>query len=235
MGRSLSVGLLAQYVGPMPLTTNPAGSPPDPRADDTLEALLPPRRRRAGATVAVLAVFVLLVAWFSPQLLRPSIWSGNGGGALTTFTTPGPQVLTTTLTDTESWTPFTLVEIEDVPGARVIDAWLVTGADARAAERGVAGTPATVEDYLARVLRAPGDAQLPQRLTSDGPAALLVLWAIESCAALEQGAEPVAVLHNVVGATTTDTLPSFTAPDRDLLAGSATTEVDVASDVCTRS
>lgn len=216
----------------MPLTTGLAGSPSDPRPDDTLEGLLPPRRSRTGAAVAVLAVLVLLGAWFSPQLLRPSIWSGSGGGALTTFTTPGPQVLTTTVTDTESWLPFTVQEVRDVPGARVVDAWLVTGAEARTAERGVVGTPSTVQDYLAEVLQAPEDAHLPRRVPSGAPVALLVLWEIEDCGALEQNAEPVATLRNAIGATSNNTLPSFAAPDPGLLAAPQAPNADADIDVC---
>ncbi len=228
----LSIGFLAQYVGPMNLTTRPASPPSGPPPDDTLEGLLPPRRRRTGAAVAVLAVLLLLVAWLSPQLLRPSIWSGNGGGALTTFTNPGPQVLTTTVTDTESWLPFTVQEVGDVPGARVVDAWLVTGAEARAAERGFGVTPATVEDYLAEVLQAPQEARLPRRVPSGAPVALLVLWEIEDCGALEQNAEPVATLRNAIGATTNDTLPSFAAPDPGLLAAPQAPNADADIDVC---
>lgn len=118
-----------------------------------------------------------------------------------------------TQTETESWTPFTLTEIADVPGARVIDAWLVTGAGARTATLGFAGETATVDEHLATVLETPADARLPQRVTSDGPAALLVLWQIDDCTALERDIDPVATLRNVIGATTTDALPYFTAPD----------------------
>lgn len=201
----------------MPVTTSLFATFPDQPADGTLAGLLPPQRQHAGAAVAVLVSLVVLVAWFSPQLLRPSVWNGSGGGILTTFTTSGSEVLTTTLTNTESWTPFTVVEVEDVPGARVVDAWLVTGVGVRAAARGITGTPATAEDYLASVLSDPAGAHLPQRVRTGGAAALLVLWAVDDYTALEQDIEPVIVLRNVVGARTTDTLPSFTAPDPSVL------------------
>lgn len=178
----------------------------------------------------MLAVLVLLVAWFSPQLLRPSIWDGNGGGTATSFAGAEPQVLTTTVMDTESWLPFTVVGVGDVPGARVLGAWLVTGPDARTAERGVAGSPASAEDHLAEVLASPADAQLPRRVTSGGPTALLVLWAVDDCGALQADAEPVVTLRNVVGAGLTDRLPDFSAPRPDLVAVEAP---DTGPAVCT--
>ncbi|WP_344554315.1 hypothetical protein [Pseudokineococcus marinus] len=193
------------------MTSSRDGSAPD--GAGSLEQLLPPRRRGAGATVAVVAVAVLLAAWASPQLLRPSVWDGTGAGVVATFTDAPSRVLTTTLTDTESWTPFTVVDVEDVPGARVVDAWLLTGADAEVAGRGVAEAPTTLDDHLGRVLPASGAGHLPQRLASGGPVALLVLWDVEDCGALVEGTEPVAELRNVVGARTTDTLADFSAPD----------------------
>lgn len=207
----------------MSVTTPRAGKPEDPRADDALEALLPPRRR-TGAVVPAVAVLVLVLAWFSPQLLRPSVWDGSGGGRSTTFGPAGSQLLTTTVTSTDSWLPFTVERVGDVPGARVVGAWLVTGPDAVTAERGVEGSLVSADGYVAQVVSSPSGAQLPRRMAAGGPAALLVLWEVEDCDALQPEVEAVVTLRNVLGVTVVDTLPSFSAPSSDLVTAEAGAE-----------
>src|SRR4051794_1489789 len=113
-------------------------------ADPTLATLVP--RPSPWRNVLLVAVaFAALVT--VPVLVNPSIVPGSTGGGSNAFP-ESRQVLTFLQVETAGPLPVTVLDVDDVPGATVVDAWLL-GADAMST--GAPGTPADGAAYVAAI------------------------------------------------------------------------------------
>lgn len=179
-----------------------ASAPPDP----TVAALLPARSTGRNLVLAVAAVAVLAGAWWSPVLLRPEVESLANG----TWTVSGPDgdvVAVGEITAREGPSA-TVVDVSDVPGARVVAAWL-------APERDLA-TEWPTDVPAADVARNLGAEPLPARVDGGRDALLVVHWLITDCSALSDDVGPELTLRGTLGTTTTVRLDPLLGPAFDL-------------------
>ena len=179
---------------------------------DTEVPAAPERRtdRRAPAgrvAVAVLVVLGLVGGWLHQGPLQPSV-VGNPAG----YWRPVPPdgVLVRTDLDVTGWPSVLLREVRDVPGAHVVDAWVVPDADDAAM-----GTPSSIEPAdLALGPQSPG--ALPQRVEPGARPDLVVRWEITDCDALVEGSRPKVGLRSGVGIMRTQEFDALTGPAFDL-------------------
>jgi hypothetical protein len=138
------------------------------------------------------ALILLLVGFVSFTVLRPQVTEGDGGGSWGIVAETG-QVITQVSIEAgwASWGGFELVAVDDVPGAAVAGAWLLT-----ASERDRLPADPLSEAFLDLDL---DEAALPRRLGHQERADLIVLWDITDCSALVERRRPEVVLHNLVG------------------------------------
>lgn len=182
-----------------------------PEADPTLTALVPrPAPARTAAFVA-LAVAALVAAWFAPAVLRPTLGGDYANG--TWYVSQG-LVVGTLDVDPQAWPSAELVAVEDVPGARVVDAWIVPRSDHEVPE---AGGGADAVDELAAVHGAAAleAGRVPVRLDGD-VARLVVVWDVEDCALLTDAVRPEVVLRTSLGTTVHEPVAEVAGPAMDL-------------------
>jgi len=173
-----------------------------PVGDPTLAALVPAPTRTRNALLTTAAAVVLVAAWFSPQLLRPTLDGTTDGvvdvGSGGTTAVPGTHRLATAVVlDPRAVGPLTVVAVDDVPGARVVGAW-VHGGD--------------LTDASALLTWADAPSGSPEGRAGALPAAvgegdqLEVLWQVDDCAAFDAAATVTVHLRSVLGMTTTNEL-----------------------------
>ncbi|MGC5165513.1 hypothetical protein [Luteimicrobium sp. DT211] len=143
------------------------------------------RRRRVAAVIVVVAL--LVAAWFSPELVRPRLVDMDDAAWAPE---PGAIVETTVGAGAEAWPWLALDGVDDVPGARVVDASI---------EDETTGTPL-------------------DRIRSGDDAVLVVRWQVTDCDALSRRVRPAAHLRGALGTTTTQRLPAMAGPAFDLQA-----------------
>ncbi|TGJ96323.1 hypothetical protein DLJ96_11380 [Actinotalea fermentans ATCC 43279 = JCM 9966 = DSM 3133] len=182
-------------------------------SDPSLTALTPRPTRGRSLLLVVIAIVLLVGAWFSPDVLRPGPDVGAGSaGAWAAI--PQDEVVLRTV-DISMIAPIggTVVGIGDVPGATVVDAWLFQPPVETPALDSQTLAQQTVDDVLADAY-APGvldGAALPQRIAS-GPVQVVVLWKITDCGALDEWARPSMTVTNVLGMSFERPFPDFTGP-----------------------
>lgn len=177
-------------------------------ADPTVESLLPERSTGRNVALAAAGVLLLVAAWWSPAVLRPTVESVASGSWGVEGTDRG--VLATGQVVLHDGPAAMVTAVSDVPGARVVGAWLAEW-DATTAPRAATGTAREVAESLAGP-----DAALPALLGSGDDAALVVLWEVTDCAALVEGVEPEASVRGALGTTTTVALDALLGPAFDL-------------------
>ena len=199
-------------------------SPPaESSSPDPSMTRLAPTRSRARNRILVAAGFATLVAaWFSPNLLQPSIDETNGAHAGSWSALPSHhQVLTMTSLNSQTWPRVGVRSVVAVPGAEVAGAWI-------AAESVIADGHDDVDDadfdtgrdYLEAAIPAldfRAD-QLPRNVERGDTALLIVLWDIVSCDTLDSSSPPPAAvrLRTVVGTRGQADLPDIANPAFDL-------------------
>ena len=192
--------------------------------DPTLAALVPQRSRRRNLILVAVGVFVLLGAWGSQPMLRPS-FSSNYAGSWSALG-PHHQVLTIVSLAPDSWPYSDAIGIDNVDGAQVSGAWIVPDAQGRMdASVQYADFPTGLAYLKALLPDADLDRDaLPQRLRRGTPTQLIVLWNIDSCARLGPDASVRVELRSVLRTTSRANLPEFFHPgsNPDLLAQFAT-------------
>jgi hypothetical protein len=191
---------------------------PTVASDPTLSTLIPRRSTRRNLLLACAATVLLVGAWTSPQVLRPSVISHSTSGSSTPLARRH-QVLTTVELTPDGWPSVGAQSVGDLPGARVAGAWVLAG---RAAQSQVAADPAdyiTGPDYL-RASFPHADlgaaSRLPQRLYRGESAQLVILWEITDCGRLIRGQRPQIELTSVLGTSTREQLPDYVGPESAL-------------------
>ena len=144
--------------------------------DPTLESLVPRGSPlRSGALVG-LALALLVAAWFLPPLLQPGLFGSSGGGSSIVV---GPQrVVSTAMLQPHGLGGVRVTRVDPVPGAHVVDAWVVEG------DRSAPSDPTPASDEVLAALGAGPTTHLPRAVRSGGTATLVVLWHVDDCAAL---------------------------------------------------
>ncbi|GCD18890.1 hypothetical protein CTKZ_04520 [Cellulomonas algicola] len=191
-------------------TTDPDG--PLAVADDPdVDGLVPRPRRSAALAVGALVVAVLVGGWASAGA-RPSVVdpSGAAGGAAREL--GGDQVLVGVDLVPGGVGRLTVESVGDVPGARVLGAWVAPAT----AQPGVGSSTGGifVEDGPVPVPGEPfADAvPLPARVPGDADSSLVVLWDVTDCAVVQRLVEgPQVRLRTLVGPVT-EHLPALAAP-----------------------
>ncbi len=197
----------------MIVATPTPSTAPDP--DPTLSTLIPQRSARRNLLLASAALLVLVGVWTSPQVLRPSVVSNEGSAGAAEVLARQHQVLTVVGLTPEGWPSVGVQSVGDVPGARVAGAWVF---DDAALESQVASRPdryPTGLDYLRASF--PGRdfgaaSRLPHRLNPGKPAQILILWDVTNCSLLTENRQPQIELTSILGLTTHQQLPDWSAP-----------------------
>jgi len=174
--------------------------------DPSLASLVPQPSTLRNVVLVVGALTALAALALTPWLGHPTAVpiDSRGGAALLA----GGAI---TSVDLDPSAAVTLVRVDDVPGAHVVDAWVV-----RDNHDGTARLPdPDLADTAAGVTLGSSYDALPAHVTAHENAALLVRWTIDDCTALDEGAEPALVLRNVVGLSSMQTLPSWLGPQID--------------------
>lgn len=157
-----------------------AGAPHDP----TLDALVPRRSSWRNWALVIVAVAVLAVAWWSPTLLRPDMSTIPGAGGGTSYLTPSSGILNYVPVTVDAWPHADVVSVGDVPGLRLVGAWLVTDPvvdQLRTPEREAGESDL---DYVRRAypgLVLDDSTALPQRFDEGSRTDLVTLWEVVSC------------------------------------------------------
>lgn len=182
------------------------GAVEGPAADPTVGTLLPARSTARNVALAAAAVLVLVGAWWSPALLRPTIAPWNGG---VWGVTPVDRSIVATSTVWRTESPgITVVRVRDVPGARVAGAWLTNGPEGP----GGPGPTEKVGEYVASL----GAEPLPAGLAGNSGRQLIVAWEITDCTLLREDVGPTLELRSAVGAPGTVQLDPMLGPAYDL-------------------
>ncbi|GIG30366.1 hypothetical protein [Cellulomonas marina] len=199
---------------------------PHSAADPALDALVPHGRRWHAVAGGAAVVALLGAAWASPAVLRPSLDGGSSGSGGVFVPLTDDEVLVLTLVTPDAAAPFTLEAVGDVPGAHVVEAWLVTG-DAVDGLSSSVGAPTDGPVDAATALAAVPDlaaAALPVRVPAQpGEVGLLVRWAVDDCAALtaagpaDPATPPELRLRTVIGTRVERPAPDLAALDAGLL------------------
>jgi hypothetical protein len=186
-----------------------------PESSPTLSTLIPQPSIRRNLILASATLLLLVGAWTSPQVLRPSDVSGHSGGGGSTSLARQRQVLTTVQLTPDGWPNMGLQSVDDVTGARVAGAWVLPE---RLAQSQVETNPADYAsglDYL-RASFPHNDfgvtSRLPHRLELGESAQLLILWDIADCTVLARGKPPRAELVSILGIHTREQLPDWASP-----------------------
>lgn len=177
--------------------------------DPSLETLLPASSWVRGAVAVGLLTILVVGAWLSPSVLRPNIGASGGPWSRTIFEDAGEVVTTMRLTPEGRDT--TIVAVESLPGAQVVDAWVLDYApDSRYDEFPVDPLEHLAERYPGQDLAA---SSLPQRVSeSDGVRELVVLWRITDCVELQGSQQPVVELRTAIGTTVRQPVDEFLNP-----------------------
>ncbi|GAA4622551.1 hypothetical protein [Cellulomonas oligotrophica] len=181
---------------------------PGATADPQVLGLVPAPRRRTALVTGVLAALLLAGAWWSTAPV-PRLTADDGAAGAVHDLGDG-RVLVGVVLERGGVGPVELLDVEDVPGARVLGAWLeATPADSPGESvfgRGGPGTP---------VPGAPlGEAAaLPARSEAGDGGWLVVLWDVDDCTTLlERAVAPVARVRTVAGITIDAPLPELASP-----------------------
>lgn len=176
--------------------------------DPTLDALVPRGSAARSAAFVALGLALLAGLWFLPPLLRPDVVGHSAGGSAGWFAGDRRVVFFETL-HPQGPGEIRVLGVEDVPGARVVDAWVLDGdhfVPPDAIHPGPAGEPQSASDYLAvGVPAADESTHLPRWIAAGRTATLVVLWEIRDCGALS-GELPSVRLATRWGATRTQPL-----------------------------
>jgi len=155
-------------------------------ARQELDGLLPQRSRWRTLVVVVAIGLAVALTWTLPPWLHPQLPASGGGGS--SAWQGAPFVLTFFQPDGDQ-SPVTVRGVDDIPGARVVGAWVTTpltpGGDFNMAWQAATSGMAVPSDaaVVIEALRAAGapldGCGLPQRLASGDR--LWVLWQITDC------------------------------------------------------
>lgn len=184
--------------------------------DPTLVALVPRRSPARNALLVAMGAVVLLTAALSPRVLQPS--TDTDGTYTWSALTGHGQTLGTIEFTARGWPALDVRSIGEVPGARLVDAWVLTGESARGANAGdPTDHPSGLDFVRASFPHADLAAtRLPQRLEDGATATLVILWDLDDCARLVEGRAPVLTLASVAATTATHELPEPAGPAFDL-------------------
>ena len=188
-----------------------------PESDPTLSTLIPHPSPRRAMILGLVGVFILLAAWASPFLLRPSAVNNASGGTWVALA-PHHQVATVISLDPQGWPDVRLESVADVPGAEVTGAWVFTD-DEYGLGEGLdpADSPSGFEFLRTALPFRDFDAgRVPQRLARGIEAQLVTLWTITDCSLLD-GRPPQIELRSLVGTYTHEDLIDFASPGFDVL------------------
>lgn len=145
--------------------------------------------------VALAAIALLVVVWWSPNVLRPSLGSaginGWSGSSTATVDTPVPAVLAQSPMVADGWRSVEIVEVEAVSGAQVAGAWVVPipGSPGDGMFEAQSEQFTSTLDFARHVFDVAGIDEampLPRRVDVGEPFHLVVLWEVTDCAALDR-------------------------------------------------
>ena len=188
--------------------------------DPTLAALVPRRSTTRNVLVASVGVAALVAAWFSAEILRVSVADDYAGVSGWETIEGRPEVLTMTTIDPHGWPWMTVESVADLPGARVVGAWVVPSMET-GRPTATPGRFADTVDYLRHRFPDLDAGRLPTRLRPGSSGALVVLWEVRNCDYLDADVPAVVDLRSALGAGTREELTSSVmspAWDPDLLA-----------------
>ena len=178
-------------------------------ADPDVLALAPPTRRRSVLAATAVAALALGAAWSSAEL-RPALVHGSSAAGAAEELTDG-RVLTGLQLRARSIGPLEVVGVDDVPGARVLGAWVAPASPGpdRAPDGLFDGDPVRPEPGSALGAAQPVPAAVP-----DGDDAwLVVLWEVTDCDRAQSAVDgPVAHLRTALGLVVEETLPDIAGP-----------------------
>lgn len=183
--------------------TPPTNAPQDPAPDDpTVESLLPARSTRRNVALVAAGIAVLAAAWWSADVLRPSLVAGDtlSGVAFSDRDT----FVTVVQVHGRGWPWVEVVDVPGIPGATPVEVHLAPGSLA---------DPIVASEV---VRLGPGDAGtgMHGRLGPGQSGTMTILWEITDCGALTR--EPFkstsVIVRSGLGLQTEETLPSWAAP-----------------------
>lgn len=181
--------------------------------DPTLATLIPRRSTRRNLLLAVAAAALLVGAWASPNVLRPSI-TGNATAMESMPFAPAHQVLVTVELTPQGWPNVGVQSVGDLGGAKVAGAWVLHGATAMPADVDPAKF-ANGLDYLRAAwpqTRFETTGNLPQTVEPGKPAQLVILWQITDCSGLVEGQSAQVELKSAWRTNTRQLLSDMAAP-----------------------
>lgn len=189
------------------------------RVDPSLEALVPRRSRFRNLALGAAGVAVLVGAFMSPAMLRPSVVSESDVSGSWSALAPHPWILAVVELQADAWPKVDVQSVADLPGARVAGAWVLADGLATFDDQLDPGAFASGEDFLEAAL-APGSLPvadaLPRSLDLGETASLVILWEITDCSQLGAGVEAQVELKTVLGTTNHQGLGSLSAPGFDV-------------------
>lgn len=203
-----------------------------------LAPLAPRRSPLRNVALGLLAALVLVGAWFSPALLRPSL-TGSSGGGWSVELPESRTLLTVSQLDPDPWPHASVTGVEALPGATPEAAWIFTEL-APAMTQPAATTP---HEYLAEAypgVAFPAGGNLPARVHStdpdgtveDGQLMIAIAWRIDECDLVHDPDSPYAdredqvqaVMRNALGAESRAPLGYAASPTTALQLDSAICE-----------
>lgn len=188
------------------MTSDP--TTPGTTADPQVLGLVPAPRRRTALVTGVLAALLLAGAWWSTAPV-PGLTADDGAAGAAHDLGDG-RVLVGVVLERGGVGPVEVLDVEDVPGARVLGAWLAaTPPDSPGESVFGPDGPSTP------VPGAPlGEAAaLPARSEAGDGGWLVVLWDVDDCTRLqEQAVAPVARVRTALGLAIDTPLPEIASP-----------------------
>lgn len=201
----------------------------EPALPADLAPLMPRRSPLRNAALVVLGVLVLVGAWLSPALLRPSL-TGSSGGGWAVELPESDTLLTVTQLRPEAWPHATVIGIEAVPGAAPLAAWVfLEPTTPTGSGTPTATTPHRLLEENYPGLAFPAEGNLPARVHrssagasfDDGGLVLAIAWEVTDCSALvsddgissgTEEDEPRAVVRSALGSESRAVLGESASP-----------------------
>lgn len=163
----------------------------EPALPADLAPLAPRRSPLRNIVLGLLAIAVLVGAWFSPAILRPALVGTSGGGWAVELPESG-TLLTVSQLHPEAWPHATVDAVQAVPGAMPAAVWVFIEPEPVGTRIPAATTPHRYLEESYPGLAFPAEGTLPARVHSraestrfdDGELVIAIAWEITDCSAL---------------------------------------------------
>lgn len=184
-------------------------------ADPTLRALVPARSRWRVVVLVVLALAVLAAAWSGRPLVRPTVQGAGPVSGEWSVVPASGEVVAVTRLGPDAWPWVDVRDVGGVPGAHAATVW-VLGSEDPAAGLGVrADDVADARSYV-HALYPAADLDRPDvRVRPHDDRDLVVVWAVDDCAALVPRARPTVTLRTALGISVRQELAESSGPSFD--------------------